>query len=90
VAFGHFLATLVYCSKIDYLGEIIQSIAISLPHLIAIQGNIRYITLLYPLYYTVLFIGREREDNELCKKKYGKLWDKYCHSVPYRIFPFIY
>lgn len=45
---------------------------------------------LYPLYYVVLFITRQRDDDKRCALKYGELWKTYVKKVPYRIIPFIY
>ncbi|KAI8908400.1 ergosterol biosynthesis ERG4/ERG24 [Gorgonomyces haynaldii] len=75
---------------INYFGEIIQSIALALPATLCIQGFARWIPLLYPIYYIALFVAREREDYEVCHKKYGKLWEDYSKQVPWRIVPFVY
>jgi protein-S-isoprenylcysteine O-methyltransferase Ste14 len=74
---------------LNYLGEIIQSIAISLPCVLVAQSNFyRYMPLLYPLYYILLFITRQIDDDKVCRIKYGDIvWNKYCALVPYRIFP---
>ena len=69
---------------INYFGDILMSIGLTL----AIHGGI--FSWLYPLYYVGLFIARERTDFERCQEKYGRVWDEYCHRVPYRIIPFIY
>jgi delta14-sterol reductase len=69
---------------INYFGDILMAIGLSL----AINGGIY--PWLYPLYYIVLFIARERTDFERCREKYGRDWDEYCHRVPYRIIPFLY
>ena len=46
---------------------------------------------LYPLYYVLLLVPRERDDNELCKEKYSeKVWSEYCRQVPYRMVPYVY
>ncbi|KAJ3142531.1 hypothetical protein HK100_001784 [Physocladia obscura] len=80
---------------VNYLGEIVQGIALALPGFLVLYGTttpswICMIPWIYPLYYTLLFIQREREDNALCKSKYGKSWDEYCLQVPYRIIPYVY
>lgn len=71
---------------INYMGEIIQAIAIALasgyPAVLGVW--------LYPIYYVGLLFTRERDDNVRCKAKYGDLWDKYTAKVKYRIIPFIY
>ncbi|KAI9692284.1 MAG: erg24, C-14 sterol reductase [Bathelium mastoideum] len=47
-------------------------------------------TYFYMLYFAILLIHRERRDEEKCKRKYGKDWEKYCEKVPYRIIPYVY
>jgi protein-S-isoprenylcysteine O-methyltransferase Ste14 len=69
---------------INYLGDTLMSIGLSL----AIDGGI--CPWLYPLYYLILFISRERTDFERCREKYGRDWDEYCQRVPHRIIPFLY
>ena len=69
---------------INYLGDTLMAIGLSL----AINHGI--FPWVYPLYYILLFIARERTDFERCKDKYGRDWDEYCRCVPYRIIPFIY
>lgn len=48
------------------------------------------ITYFYLVYFAVLLIHRERRDEEKCRNKYGKDWEKYCEIVPYRIIPYVY
>jgi protein-S-isoprenylcysteine O-methyltransferase Ste14 len=48
------------------------------------------ITYFFILYFAILLIHRERRDDEKCRRKYGKDWEKYCEIVPYRIVPGIY
>ena len=70
---------------INYLGEICQAIALSLPGVLA---GASLVPLLYPLYYVLLFVPRAQDDDEVCRKKYGdKLWDAYTKRVPSRIVP---
>lgn len=47
-------------------------------------------TYFYIIYFGVLLVHRERRDEEKCRKKYGKDWERYCKLVPYRIIPYIY
>lgn len=93
---------------LNYLGEILQSIALSLPGCIIgltsltaeldQQGTtttMQYVKLvffacsplLYSVYYIVLFITRQIDDDEVCKRKYGAKWDEYCNVVTWRICP---
>ncbi|XP_062980191.1 delta(14)-sterol reductase LBR isoform X2 [Elgaria multicarinata webbii] len=69
----------------NYLGDLIMALAWSLP-----CGFNHILPYFYVIYFTVLLIHREARDEHLCKKKYGLAWEKYCHRVPYRIFPYIY
>ena len=73
---------------INYLGEIIQALAIAI--VIGFPEAIAWLALLYPAYYIFLMVTRQIDDNKICKKKYGELWDQYTKKVKYRIIPFIY
>eukprot|EP01116_Phalansterium_solitarium_P002853 TRINITY_DN1316_c0_g1_i1.p1 TRINITY_DN1316_c0_g1~~TRINITY_DN1316_c0_g1_i1.p1 ORF type:complete len:382 (+),score=-59.41 TRINITY_DN1316_c0_g1_i1:61-1206(+) len=70
---------------INYLGEILMAIGIAIP-----GGLHSWVPWLYPLYYVVLLFPRERDDNSICKIKYGAHWLEYEQLVPYRIIPYIY
>lgn len=41
----------------------------------------------YVIYLVVLLTDRAIRDENRCKAKYGKDWDKYCEVVPYKIVP---
>jgi len=71
---------------INYLGEIIQAIAVAL----AIGYYGIWMVWLYPAYYIGLMLTRQADDDKVCKAKYGELWDQYTKKVKYKIFPFIY
>ena len=45
---------------------------------------------LYPLYYLVLLVPRQLDDDRRCAEKYGPMWNDYKRAVPYRIVPFVY
>lgn len=47
-------------------------------------------TYFFMLYFAVLLVHRERRDEEKCRRKYGKDWERYCELVPYRIVPYVY
>jgi delta14-sterol reductase len=47
-------------------------------------------TYFFMVYFAVLLVHRERRDEEKCKRKYGKDWDRYVELVPYRIIPYVY
>ena len=73
---------------LNYLGEIVQGVALALPgSLMGSSLAARVLPWLYPLYYVALFIPRQIDDDELCRKKYGKKWEEYEKLVPYRICP---
>lgn len=72
----------------NYLGEIIQAVALALPgFLVAKSTADRLIPWLYPVYYVLLFVPRQFDDDAVCKLKYGEKWDEYVKRVPYRIIP---
>ena len=71
---------------INYLGEIIQAVAIALA-----TGYFGvWAVWLYPLYYVALFISRQADDDKVCRAKYGPLWDEYTAKVKYKIVPGLY
>ena len=72
---------------VNYFGEIIQGLALALPGVLV--GN-SWLPLLYPLYYILLFVGREQDDDVACAEKYGAAWTKYKRLVPYKIVPAVY
>lgn len=55
-----------------------------------IKGYAIPITYFYMLYFAVLLIHREMRDEEKCRRKYGKDWEKYCEIVRWRIWPGVY
>lgn len=71
---------------VNYLGEILMASGLALA--LGWPGQIA--PWLYPLYYVLLLVPRERDDHRRCAKKYGALWDEYCRRVPRRIVPGIY
>ncbi|MCJ7666276.1 MAG: ERG4/ERG24 family protein, partial [Actinobacteria bacterium] len=71
---------------INYLGEIIQAIAVAL----ALGYSGIWMVWLYPAYYIGLMLTRQADDDKVCKAKYGELWDQYTKKVKYKIIPFIY
>jgi len=71
---------------VNYLGEILMAtgLALSLGHPALVAPW------LYPLYYVLLLVPRERDDDRRCAAKYGPLWDEYRRRVPWRIVPRVY
>ena len=75
----------------NYFGEILQGIALALPgFLLAKSYAYMIIPMLYPIYYTILFITRQIDDDAVCQAKYGDKWTIYCSKVPSRIVPGVY
>lgn len=71
---------------INYLGEIGMATGIVL----AVGYPALPWPWLYPLYYSVLLLPRQLDDDKRCAAKYGALWNTYTQRVKYRIIPFIY
>jgi delta14-sterol reductase len=71
---------------VNYLGEVLMGTAIALS--VGYPGV--WWVWLYPLYYVLLFITRQIDDDKRCAAKYGDLWNQYKSKVKYRIIPFIY
>ncbi len=71
---------------INYLGEILQAIAVALAS--GFFGI--WMVWLYPAYYIGLMFSRQADDDKVCMAKYGELWDRYTQKVKYKIIPFIY
>ncbi|XP_069865740.1 delta(14)-sterol reductase TM7SF2 isoform X1 [Dipodomys merriami] len=69
----------------NYLGDLIMSLAWSLP-----CGVSHLLPYFYILYFTALLVHREARDEQQCLRKYGRAWHEYCQRVPYRIVPYIY
>ncbi|HEU0205742.1 MAG TPA: hypothetical protein VFQ74_03490 [Pseudolysinimonas sp.] len=71
---------------VNYLGEILQAVAIALaPGYFGV-----WMVWLYPLYYVALFLSRQADDDKVCRAKYGALWDEYTAKVPSKIVPHLY
>lgn len=76
---------------LNYFGEIVQALALSLPGVLVGPPVYKWLALLYPLYYVALFIPRQFDDDELCAAKYGQdKWGEYKRRVPWRIVPFVW
>jgi delta14-sterol reductase len=71
---------------VNYLGEILMALGLALS--LGWPGALG--PWLYPLYYLVLLLPRQIDDDRRCAVKYGALWQRYCERVPYRIVPWIY
>jgi Delta14-sterol reductase len=71
---------------INYLGELLMASGLALA--LGYPGSIW--PWLYPLYYVVLLVPRQIDDDKRCAQKYGALWEEYCRTVRYRIVPWVY
>jgi protein-S-isoprenylcysteine O-methyltransferase Ste14 len=71
---------------VNYLGELGMATGLTL----ALGYPGVWLTWLYPLYYLVLLVPRQIDDDRRCAAKYGPLWAEYVKRVPYRIVPGIY
>jgi delta14-sterol reductase len=71
---------------VNYLGELLMATGLTLS--LGYPGA--FVPWLYPLYYVVLLVPRQLDDDRRCADKYGALWVQYRRAVPYRIVPWIY
>jgi delta14-sterol reductase len=71
---------------VNYLGEIGMATGLAL----ALTGHGSAAPWLYPLFYVLLLVPRERADHRRCAAKYGALWEEYCRRVQRRIVPGLY
>ncbi len=71
---------------VNYLGEFLMAIGLTLA--LGVPGHL--VPWLYPLYYLVLLVPRQIDDDRRCAGKYGALWSEYSRRVPYRIVPGVY
>ena len=71
---------------VNYLGEFLMAIGLTL----ALGHSDNLAPWLYPLFYVVLLIPRQIDDDRRCAQKYGALWDDYVKRVPYRIVPHLF
>jgi Delta14-sterol reductase len=71
---------------INYLGEIGMATGLTL----CLGYPLAFAPWLYPLYYVVLLVPRQIDDDRRCAEKYGPLWEEYRRRVPSRIIPGIY
>ena len=72
---------------VNYTGDLMMGLAWSLPCGSILENPFVYF---YPLYFLGLLLHREQRDEEACRKKYGRDWDKYCALVKYRFVPYVY
>lgn len=70
---------------INYFGDWLMAWAWCLP-----CGLDDVVPYFYVIYFGILLVHRDMRDNEACREKYGKDWDKYTALVPYRLIPYVY
>ncbi|CAD7699090.1 unnamed protein product [Ostreobium quekettii] len=68
-----------------YVPEIMASVFWTLPGLFSHPLHWFYV-----VYLILLLLDRGFRDDQRCRSKYGKYWDRYCEIVKYRIIPGIY
>lgn len=66
-----------------YVPEILASFFWSLP---ALHSSF-VAPYFYVVYLTILLTDRAFRDDNRCRAKYGRSWDEYCATVPYKIVP---
>ncbi len=71
---------------INYLGEILMASGLALS--LGYPGSVG--PWLYPLYYVLLLLPRQLDDDARCAAKYGPMWAEYRQRVPYRVIPWVY
>ena len=71
--------------KLNYTGEFL--IYVSWTLLTGFQSPVPY---LVPAWLLMLLMQRAARDDRRCSRKYGSVWDDYCRTVKFRMFPYIY
>ena len=71
---------------VSYLGELLMAVGLTL----ALGHPGALWPWLYPLYYVLLLVPRQLDDDRRCAAKYGALWSEYRRAVPWRIVPWLY
>ncbi|KAJ9663979.1 erg24, C-14 sterol reductase [Neophaeococcomyces mojaviensis] len=94
---GDWIMSFSYCLPTGVAGYIVHHYTNPVTgkvHTEVEQGDARgwgmIFTYLYIVYFGVLLVHREMRDEEKCRRKYGKDWDRYCELVRWRILPGIY
>ncbi|KAL0477923.1 delta(14)-sterol reductase [Acrasis kona] len=70
--------------KINYTGDILIAIAMSMP------CPLYVLAYLYPIYLTILLFNRAQRDDHRCREKHQQYWTEYCKRVPYILVPGVY
>lgn len=74
-----------YSRKIHYTADTLMALTWALN--CGFGGILPYF---YPLFFIAMITHRYHRDSKRCAAKYGKDWDRYCKTVPYRFIPFIF
>ena len=69
----------------NYLGDVMMSFAMG-----AACGKDRFIPWCYTILLSSIFINRVPRDEARCARKYGKYWQLYCDTVPWRLLPGVF
>lgn len=95
--FGDWIMSFSYCLPTGVAGYIINNYQNPVTGNVTrevVQGSARgwgmIFTYFYIVYFGVLLVHREMRDEEKCRRKYGKDWERYCKRVRWRIIPGIY
>jgi len=76
---------MAYGRKMNYAGDILVYLGFAL-----IGGTFSFYSYIIFFFVFFLLMGRAKEDDELCEKKYGQMWKDYCKIAKFRIIPYIY
>jgi Delta14-sterol reductase len=71
--------------KLNYTGEFFMYLSWTL--MAGFQSAVPY---LLPAWLLLLLMQRAARDDRRCRQKYGRLWDEYCQTARFRMFPYIY
>ncbi|PIS02743.1 MAG: delta(24(24(1)))-sterol reductase [Chlamydiae bacterium CG10_big_fil_rev_8_21_14_0_10_42_34] len=74
-----------YGRKIHYAADTLMALCWGLS-----CGFSSFLPYLYPLFFVSMIVHRYHRDTKRCEKKYGKDWDTYCKTVPYKFIPYVY
>ncbi|KAJ3119056.1 hypothetical protein HDU96_003231 [Phlyctochytrium bullatum] len=69
----------------NYVGDLLISLAMCMT-----CGVGYLLPYFYIVYMTILLVHRIIRDDARCRGKYGKYWDEYCKTVPYKLIPYIF
>jgi Delta14-sterol reductase len=95
--FGDWIMSFAFCLPTALAGYIINRYQNPVTGKVTteiVQGDAKgwgmIFTYFYILYFGVLLVHRELRDEEKCRRKYGKDWERYCEIVKWKIIPGIY